>query len=114
MNITIKITLDDAKLKRLIAQGPKQADTIVRSCAFAVEGYAKVKAPVDTGALSNSIKADHIGTLKYYVGDGVTYGIYQELGTSRSRMRAHPFMIPAVLRAAPFYEKQWHELFKGI
>lgn len=52
--------------------------------AFQVQAGAANTAPVDTGALKNSIQAREANASKWLVEDGVTYGIFQELGTSRS------------------------------
>lgn len=42
------------------------------------------------------------------VADGVTYGIYQELGTSK--MAAQPFMVPAVEAVRPGF----NQAFRGV
>jgi hypothetical protein len=47
--------LDTRVLDAIIAQHKPEASRIVRAGAFAVEGQAKNKAPVDLGALKNSI-----------------------------------------------------------
>jgi hypothetical protein len=61
----VKITVDDSKLRELIA---------------------------NTGAIATAV-----------IADGVSYGIYQELGTSK--MPAHEFMKPAVEAVRPGFEK---------
>lgn len=95
----------------------------VRATAFAIEGKAKKNAPVDTGALANSIyvrvggqpaempvmtKPRQIEAAEgkrvelpepennstAHVGPSVEYALYQELGTND--MAAHPFLGPAV------------------
>lgn len=84
-------------------------DQVLSSIAFQVEAQAKPLAPVDTGALVNSIHTDRQAKNLYWVADGVEYGIYQELGTSR--MAAHPFMVPAVDQVARYIDDQWGALF---
>lgn len=60
-----------------------------------VETCAKVYAPVDTGALRNSIQVDEPVTRELAtVSAGVEYAVFQELGTSDSA--AHPFLRPAL------------------
>jgi hypothetical protein len=49
------IKLDTKVLDKIIAQQVDEAGRIVRGAAFAVEGQAKVRAPVDLGALKGSI-----------------------------------------------------------
>jgi hypothetical protein len=47
---------------------------------------------VASGALRASINVARLGHLHYAVHDGVPYGVFLELGTSR--MAARPFMVP--------------------
>jgi phage protein, HK97 gp10 family len=67
-----------------------------------VEGHAKDHAPVDTGALKNSIQGRSTGALSGEVGVGVEYGIFQEFGTYK--MAAQPFMTPAAEEVRPSFE----------
>ncbi len=89
-NIKIDTKVLDAMIKNLKIN----ADEAVHTIAYDVEAEAKQLAPVDTGALRNSIHNARIGDKTYWVQDGVNYGIYQELGSYK--MAAHPFMVPAV------------------
>ena len=50
-----RVKLDMKELERLIKEEPARAKKIVKATAFQVEGEAKVRAPVDTGALKGSI-----------------------------------------------------------
>lgn len=59
-----------------------------------VEGYASAKAPYDTGNLSGSI-THRVSNDEVVVGTNVSYGKYQELGTSR--IKPHPYLKPAVV-----------------
>lgn len=108
--ITVTVRIDVAKLSQLISELPGRAEAIVKGGAEAVQGRAAALAPVDTGALKNSIHTEGRGGLVYWVADGVEYGIYQELGTSR--MRAQPFMVPGAEWVRPQYTKMWKDLFK--
>jgi HK97 gp10 family phage protein len=104
------IKLDTKVLDKIIAQQVDEAGRIVRGAAFSIEGHAKNKAPVDTGALKSSLTAEKKrGVLRWWVHDGVEYGIYQELGTSR--MSAQPFLIPAVEAVRPAWDRKWREFF---
>src|SRR5262245_40306010 len=106
---------------------------IVRKSAFDVERYAKQGAPVDTGALKNSIytvteDSSGFGRARPDVAPGaslfpevhrppeghalvvvgVSYGIFQELGTIH--MAAHPYMYPAAVRARPEFLAAFNRL----
>lgn len=84
----------------------RKARDVVRKHAFAVERGAKVRAPVDTGNLRNSINSgfsgDGIGTpFVGEVGPEAHYGIYLELGTAR--MAPQPFLGPAFDEVEPAF-----------
>lgn len=85
------------------AVGGKAAQ-VVRKSALSIEGTAKQFAPVDTGALRNSIGHDIIGDGRFgaveaEIGPTVEYGPYVEFGTSRQAPAA--YMGPALDRHAP-------------
>jgi hypothetical protein len=61
---------------------------IVKKHAFVVQGKAQAKAPVDTGALKNSIMAEGLTILSWRISDGVEYGIFQELGHGGANIKA--------------------------
>ena len=61
---------------------------------YSVERHAKRLAPVKTGLLRASIHTDpKLPSKTITVSDGVSYGAFNEWGTSK--MRAQPFMRPA-------------------
>ena len=92
-----KIKLDTDALDRFAAGLNVSTDRALHAVALQAEGHAKNAAPVLTGALRGSINTQQIRIGTYWVQDGVEYGIFQELGTSK--MAAHPFMVPAVENA---------------
>ena len=110
--MTVVAKLEMGKLEELIRTFPEKAEATVRAGALAVDGKAKTVAPMDTGALKNSIHAYSVGRLHWQVSDGVEYGIYQELGTSRHA--AQPFMLPAVEWARPQWERMWREMMSKV
>ncbi len=59
-----------------------------------IERMAKTKAPVDTGALKNTIFSAKAGDLTYKVTAPQHYAIYVEKGTRK--MRAQPYLRPAL------------------
>jgi HK97 gp10 family phage protein len=81
------------KIPELKGRARQRAGQAVRKAAFDIEAGAKQRAPVDTGALKGSIKAEMINDLNAEIVAGKDYAIYQELGTHK--MAAHPFMGPA-------------------
>ena len=100
----------DTRVLDAIAKGlDKNSDQVLASVAFQVEAEAKVRAPVDTGALKNSIHTEKKKQGLYWVADGVEYGIYQELGTHK--MSAHPFMKPAVEKVQQYLADLYKRLF---
>ncbi|HLH22445.1 MAG TPA: HK97-gp10 family putative phage morphogenesis protein [Chloroflexota bacterium] len=106
-----------------------RADEVIRKAAFDVEARAKQAAPIDTGALRNSIytrtrKESGYGAarsaaqgangqarmlpeherpddLAAVVAVGAEYGVYVELGTRR--MGARPFLGPAAEAVRPAF-----------
>lgn len=69
---------------------PAKIAPIVAKYAFKVQAEAMAAAPVDTGALKNSIEAVPTSDpLTWVVQDGVFYGIFLELGTARGVSARH-------------------------
>lgn len=71
-----------------------------------IEADAKTLAPVDTGALRNSISSEITGDGRFRemvgeVGDTVDYGIWQEIGTSTQP--GTPHLSPAFDRRVPTF-----------
>ena len=119
-NVTVEI--DTRKLNDIIKKLPGNRDKAIRAVAFSIERKAKVKAPVDTGALRASIytrtaKGSYSSNEQMsgipevqsdaqretlppvregeaVVGPSVNYGIHVEFGTRRQR--AQPYLGPAV------------------
>lgn len=105
----------DAIIKNL---GGNVADAVAKA-ALSIEGRAKVKAPVDTGALRASIYTstqngdtssagtnplpvptdDHTA----YVGPSVEYGLFVEIGTVRRA--GTPYLQPAVRETEDEFRK---------
>jgi HK97 gp10 family phage protein len=94
INITVSVNIDTGPLDSLTAALPGNAKKAIMEGAYMVEGDAKQFAPVDTGALRNSIETEEGKGISAIVHDGVEYGKYQEFGTYK--MAAQPFMIPAI------------------
>jgi HK97 gp10 family phage protein len=80
----------------------------LESVGLAAEGYAKLKCPVDTGRLRNSITHQIRKDEKaVYIGTNVEYAPYVEEGTSRQK--AKPFLKPAATQHADEYRQIFKE-----
>lgn len=106
--------MDGQALRKLAADLTRSAVTVeplarmvVAKTARDIEADAKVFAPVDTGNLEASITSDVKG-LSAEIGPTASYGIYQELGTSK--MAPQPFMGPAAGRRVGPFEKAMAQL----
>ena len=108
------VRLNVEKLDELAKRLGQTTDQVLKSTALEVEAQAKLNAPVDTGNLRASIGAEKVEDGVYHVSDGVTYGIYQELGPSGSGRvwKYKPFMRPAVEAVAKKLKSMWEEALK--
>ncbi|MBT0941707.1 HK97 gp10 family phage protein [Streptococcus lutetiensis] len=97
MSVSFKVKGVD-RLVRQLAIKSKQAriatDRQLELSSKRLERMAKVKAPVDTGVLKNSIFSAKAGNLTYKVTAPQHYAIYVEKGTRK--MRAQPYLKPAL------------------
>ena len=92
--MSVKVTTETKILDKIVSQINPRAEQAVKDTAFMVQAKSAIAAPYETGALSASMTAEQEGTFQWIVRDGVTYGIFNELGTYK--MGAHPFLTPAV------------------
>ena len=114
--------LDTKELDELIGNIEIRTSNVIRATAFQIQGLASSKAPRDmsrppkdpsqpvTGALKGGIIAEPISKFLWWVHDSVEYGIFHELGTSR--MKARPFMVPAVEKVRARFNQLIAEIFK--
>jgi len=104
------IKIDTSVLDRITAEMRPKAAEIVEEHGLAIMSEAAQSAPVDTGALRNSILSESgmTGELQYTVQDGVEYGQFVELGTSR--MAAQPFLVPAI----EHWRAKFYRAFTGL
>jgi hypothetical protein len=92
------VHIDSSEVRRLqidLAQAPaevrQKAPAAIKRTLYAIEGDGKVLAPVDTGALINSITTDvDADRLGGEVGPTVDYGDDVEYGTQPHIIRARP------------------------
>ena len=104
--LTAALVASEAKVKTM-------AGMAVAKTALDCEAAAKRHAPVDTGALRNSIgtsiAADRMSA---EIGPTVNYGAYVEFGTSR--MAAQPYMGPAMDEVTPGFVSAMEQIGKGL
>lgn len=114
MSYTFKVRVNTKPLTEFSSNVQQALPGIVKRHAFAVQAKAARNAPVDTGALKNSIKAlpDQSDPLRWTIEDGVTYGIYQELGTPPRAKKPH-FLGNACETQAEKFFKEIMEALKG-
>jgi HK97 gp10 family phage protein len=86
------------------------AETVIAKGAADVEAAGKRHSPVDTGFLRSSIGRNVQG-LTAEIGPTANYGVFVEMGTSR--MRAQPFMAPALADVLPSVEKAFQQVAQG-
>lgn len=79
----------------------------LESCGLQCEGYAKLKCPVDTGRLRNSITHAQEDDTTEIIGTNVEYATYVEMGTSR--MKAQPYLKPA----AQDHQAEYQRIFQA-
>ena len=101
MGISIDVSQARALGSRVATAGGRigaKGSAILRRTAYAIEADAKALAPVDTGALRESISTTLTGDGRHggmtaEIGPTVDYGIFQEYGTSTQP--GQPYMGPA-------------------
>lgn len=102
--ITARVVFKKDQLKKIAAAAPNKADEAVRAIAEEGMNYVKLSfgtspadpgSPpgVDTGALRASMNVAPVKKLAYEIRDGVEYGVYLELGSTRHGY-VWPFMGP--------------------
>lgn len=111
MNVTVNYHVRSNRIPAIMAKMPGAVSAVVRKTAFDIEGTAKALAPVDTGALSGSIKAD-VEQFSATIAPHTEYAAYVELGTYK--MRAQPYMRPAADMHEPRYAAAMEDLFRSL
>lgn len=104
------IQLDDHTLevKEAMATAIEKA---LEEVGITAEAYAKLKCPVDTGRLRNSIThAVESSEKAVYIGTNVEYAPYVEMGTSRQK--AQPYLRPAATEHTEEYKRIIESQFK--
>jgi HK97 gp10 family phage protein len=107
----ISVVIRANKIPALDAAARARVLEAIRRTAFAIERDAKENAPVDTGALKNSIQALILPPNAAEVSVGVEYGIYVEYGTHHQR--AQPYLGPAAIKHAEEFAQRMQDIYNG-
>jgi HK97 gp10 family phage protein len=100
--VGISMTVTSNMIKPLQVQMKINADLAAGRSARIIARDAAANAPVLTGALRDSIRAERLSSGEWVVVVGVDYGMHVEFGTMY--MAAQPFLIPAAQRRFPYFE----------
>lgn len=106
------VSLDTSLLDQMNAEIEGKASLLIEDVGNEVVTDVVRLAPEDTGELKDSYlrESGMTGKLTFTIQDGVNYGIFNELGTSK--MAAQPHVIPAIEDAEDEIIKAFTELFE--
>lgn len=107
MAISVKVEDHSEEVKEALIQAKERA---LEAIGLAAEGYAKLRTPVDTGRLRNSISHAVSGD-SAYIGTNVEYAPYVEMGTVK--MSPRPYIKPAVEEHINEYKALAEQYMKG-
>lgn len=124
MAISVKVEDHSEEVREALTQAKERA---LEAIGLAAEGYAKGKAPKDTGRLQNSISHAVSGD-SAYIGTNVEYAPYVEMGHTQepgryvpaigkrlvaSYVPPRPFIKPAVIEHVNEYKALAEQYMKG-
>jgi HK97 gp10 family phage protein len=101
-SVGMTVTLVENHIKPLQVQMHINADLAAGRSARIIARDAASNAPVLTGALRDSIRAERVRSGEWVVVVGAPYGEFVEFGTMY--MNAQPFLVPAAQRRFPYFE----------
>lgn len=106
------VSLDTSLLDQMTTEIEEKTSLIIEDAGDEIVSNVYRLAPEDTGELKDSYlrESGMVSKLTYRIQDGVSYGIFNELGTSR--MAAQPHVVPAVEDGERELVKAFTELFK--
>jgi hypothetical protein len=108
-----KISENMTDLLEEFKKTPHALAPIVKAHALNIQANAANDAPVDTGALMNSIIAEALDENNWVITDGVEYGAAQELGSAPRAMKPHFLGRNTEREADPFFQDVRDELGGG-
>lgn len=108
------IEVDTSQAQREMGEYGRRVDRRLQEVldvfALRMQRSMQINAPVDTGFLRSSITVFEDGRWVRVVGPTADYGIFVEMGTSRTR--AQPFVEPAVLEHKAAFERAIREALR--
>lgn len=111
MSVTVSVTFD--RFPEIARAMPERTSQVVRKASFDVEAQAKNRAPVDTGALKNSISTEFEDNgLTGIIAPHVEYATFVEFGTRR--MSAQPYMTPAAEAVKPAFVAAMKQMLQEL
>jgi HK97 gp10 family phage protein len=87
------------RIPQIMITAPIKVETALAKTAFDTQISAIQRAPVDTGNLVNSIRAEKLGAFKWTVTAHADYAIYVEVGTRN--MSGREYMVGALRQTWP-------------
>lgn len=111
-SITIKVDIVKNSFPGMPALLQAGLRAAVQKTVFDATAQAKGRAPVDTGALRNSIHGEMTGDTSGEVTAGVEYAPYVEYGTVH--MGAQPYMHPAADAVLPGFVAAVKQVAEGL
>ena len=101
---TIELVFVKDRLTGLSQRARSRVGTAVKKIAFDVTADAKQRAPVDTGALRNSIgPPEHPEPFVWEIPVGVEYAAFVEFGTVHQGPQ--PYLTPALEKIRPVFDR---------
>lgn len=88
-----------SRFQEEIQKMKQRREQTIKQIAVFVEAEAKLRAPVDTGRLRNSIthQTENSETQsKAYIGTNVEYAPYVEFGVASKNIKPQPYLCPAI------------------
>lgn len=110
--MSIDITLDDAKLSRLVSELPQRLGQQIRASGLRIEAGARRRAPSKSGRLRRSIAYSKPENFAADVDVGEPYAAAVEFGTVDAP--AQPFLTPAVEEERPRLDANLAALFRSL
>lgn len=106
------ISLDMSLLEQMSDEIADKAALLIHDAGMEITNQVYELSPKDTGALAESyiMESGMTDKLTFTISDGVSYGIFNELGTSK--MAAQPHVVPAMENAEGEVKKAFTELFQ--
>lgn len=109
----VTVTIKFNKFPEIAAAMPSKTKAVVKKASFDVEGHAKNRVPIDTGALHDSILTKfENGGLTGIIAPHEDYALFVELGTRRQS--AQPYMIPAADAVRPAFIAACKRMLEGL